>query len=148
MPIDLAPVWSSVNEGLLILLGGLGIVISGYLIYALHKYAAFLTASQQAKLGEIINKGLIMAINFAMSKVEEAEKKVQPKTDSLVTKVAADYAITHFGETLKKAGKSPADIAEMLVARMPSPPVLADLTDAKVTTELVTRQELPPVSNP
>lgn len=145
MPIDLTSVWQSVNEGLLILLGGVALVIGGYTAYALHKYASFLTASQQQKLGDIINRGLQMAINFAMSKVDEAEKKVRPKTDSLVTKIAADYAVNHFGSTLARMGKTPSDVSEMILARLPSPPVIGDNTGAVVTVEKIEVTPLPPI---
>ena len=37
--IDLSHVWESVNGGLLILLQGGALILGGYLVWALHKYA-------------------------------------------------------------------------------------------------------------
>lgn len=145
MPIDLTHVWDSVNAGLLILLQGGAIIIGGYLIYALHKYGKFLSAAQQEKLANIVNSGLNAAINYAMAVATEQEKKVQPSTDSVITKIAAQYAADHFGTTLDKMGKSPSDVAQMILARIPPPPVLGDLTNAPVKTELVTTQTLSPI---
>ena len=65
--IDLSHVWESVNGGLLILLQGGALILGGYLVWALHKYAKFLTAAQQEKLAGIINSGLNMAVNYAMT---------------------------------------------------------------------------------
>lgn len=120
------------NSGLLVLLQGGALVIGGYLVYALHKYAKFLSAAQQEKLGSIVNSGLNMAINYAMAYATAEEKKIQPTTDSIVTKIAAQYAADHFGKTLDKLGKSPTDVAQMILARLPSPPNQTDTTGATI----------------
>lgn len=146
MPLDLTPVWSSVNEGLVILLGGLGIVIGGYLVWAIHRYGKFLSAAQQEKLANVVNNGINLAIQYALNVATEAEKKVVVKPDSVITRIAGQYAADHFGTTLEKLGKSPADVAQMIVARLPSPPVVGDLTDAKVTRSIVTTEPLPPIT--
>lgn len=144
--LNLAPVWDSVNGGVLLLLSGLAVVISGYLIYGLHKYAAFLTAAQQEKLAKIIHDGLNRAIDYAMTVVTEQEKKIAPQAGSIVTRIAAQYAADHFGSTLEKMGKSPSDVAQMILARIPSPPVDTDLTGARPSTRaIVETTPLPPV---
>lgn len=148
MPIDLTHVWDSVNAGLLILLQGGAIVIGGYLIYALHKYGKFLSAAQQEKLANIVNSGLNAAINYAMAVATEQEKKVQPSTDSVITKIAAQYAADHFGTTLDKMGKSPSDVAQMILARIPPPPNQTDTTGATITRAIVTTEPIPPVQEP
>lgn len=146
MMLNLAPVWDSVNAGVLLLLSGLAVIISGYLIYGLHKYAAFLTAAQQEKLAGIIHDGLNRAIDYAMTVVTEQEKKVAPQAGSMVTRIAAQYAINHFGSTLEKMGKSPADVAQMILARIPPPPVTADLSGAKAPLSVVSTEPLPPAA--
>lgn len=144
--IDLSHVWESVNSGLLILLQGGALILGGYLVWALHKYAKFLTAAQQEKLAKIINDGLARAVDYAMTVATEQEKKIAPQAGSMVTRIAAQYAADHFGTTLDKMGKSPADIAQMILARIPPPPTEADLTGAKPTRSIVETTPLPPVA--
>jgi len=145
--IDLSHVWESVNGGLLILLQGGALILGGYLVWALHKYAKFLTAAQQEKLAGIINSGLNMAVNYAMTVATEQEKKFAPQAGSMVTRIAAQYAADHFGTTLTKMGKSPGDIAQMILARIPPPPTDKDLTGVTVKTGVVESGSLPPAGD-
>lgn len=121
--IDLTPLFPLVNEGLKILLAGCVVCIMGYVTWLLHtKAPKFIDAQTQAKIAAVINDGLNRAVQYALNTVSAEEAKIKPTTDSLVTKIGAQYAINHLGDTLEKAGKTPADIAEMIVARLPVAP--------------------------
>lgn len=145
-PIDIQPIWDFINSGLLILLKGAALCIGGYVVWLLHtKAPKFIDAQTQAKLAAIANQGLNMAIQYAMKTVTVEEAKIKPTFDSKVVQIAAGYAVNHIGGTLDKMGKSPADIAEMLVARFPPAPTVVDTTGETVTTTIVTTQPLAPI---
>lgn len=125
--IDLSPAFTMINEGLKILLSGGVICIMGYVTWLLHtKAPKFIDAQTQAKIAAVINDGLNRAVQYALNMAATEETKAKPTTDSLIVKIGAQYAVNHLGDTLAKAGKTPDDIAEMIVARLPVAPAVPD----------------------
>lgn len=143
--IDFSQYWPAINEALTIVLGGAIICAAGFLTYALHKYAIFLSASQQERLAKIINEGLNRAAQYALNTIEAHEKDVKITTDSKLVQIGANYALRHMQITLDKAGKTPQDVAEMIVARLPVAPTESDKTGAIAPIPPVTSAALPPV---
>jgi len=140
--ISFAQYWPAINEGLTIVLGGAVICAAGFLTYALHKYATFLSASQQERLAKIINDGLNRAAQYALNTIEAHEKDMKITTDSKLVQIGANYALRHMQVTLDKAGKTPQDVAEMIVARLPVAPMANGIA---VPIVPVTSAALPPV---
>lgn len=147
--ISLQAYWPAINEALTIVLGGAVICLVGWATWFLHQHVpTWLSTDAQAKLSKVIDAGLNRAVQYALNTVEAHEKDVKLTTDSKLVQVGVNYALQHIGVTLQGAGKSPADIAEMIVARMPVAPTAADLTGATARREVVTHEPLPPVTNP
>lgn len=144
--IDLAPLFPDINEALKVLLAGGVMCIMGYVTWILHtKAPKFIDAQTQAKLAAVIDQGLNMAAQYALKTIEDHEKDLKPTTDSKIVQIGADYAIRHIGVTLGDAGKTPQDIAEMILARLPTAPTVVDTTGATVTKAIVTTETLAPI---
>lgn len=139
--------WPAINEALTIALGGAVICLLGWSTWFLHKHApAWLSDDAQAKIAKVIDTGLQRAVSFALNTVEAHEKDVKITTDSKIVQIGANYAIKHMGVVLGKAGKTPVDVAEMIVARLPVAPTEKDITGNKIpVVTTVEIKELPPV---
>jgi len=140
--INLDQVWPHVNDGLFSIL----LVIAAWAVWEARSYlsihAKFLSASTQQKITDNLNTLLNDGINYAMTVVAEQEKNVKPTTDSLVVKLAAQFAADHAGKQIDKTSEQ---LKQMVIAKLPSPQSAVDTTGTTVKTTLVTTETLPAI---
>lgn len=142
--LDLSSIWPHVNQGLYTIL----LVLAAWLVWEarvwLAAHAKFLSVSTRQKIATELDSLLNDAINYAMSVASVQEKKVQPTTDSFITKTAAQFAIDHSGGEVDKTADQ---LKQLIVAKLPPVPTTEDTTGAKIpAATLVTIQPLPPIS--
>src|ERR1700744_5489654 len=140
--IDLTQVWPHVNDGLFSIL----LLIAAWAVWEARSYlsihAKFLSADTQKKITDNLNSLLNDAINYAMNVVEQQEKNVKPTTDSVVVKLAAQFAADHAGPQIDKTSDQ---LKQLVISKLPSPQTAVDTTGAVVTKTLVTTETLPPI---
>lgn len=127
--LDLSTIWPHVNQGLYTIL----LVLAAWLVWEarvwLSAHAKFLSVSTRQKIATELNSLLNDAINYAMSVASAQEKKVQPTTDSFITKTAAQFVIDHSGGEIDKSADQ---LKQLIIAKLPPVPTTEDTTGAKI----------------
>lgn len=145
--VDVSPLYDLLNGTVSLLLQGLVIFVSGWVMWVFHKYAApYVGAQLESKASADLNLALQNGVRAAMARLEGAEdlhRNVEVK--GAVTGWAAQYAIDHAPDAVRRFGLDPDQLAIKALAYLPAPPVAGDLTGATVRTVPVETHDLPPL---
>ena len=108
-----------------VLLPALGTIVTGAIVYAAQRWIGIqLDARAVATVNDVLQKGLA----FAQAKV--GGNALEVNIGSPVIAMAANYAMQHGPNALKRLGVSPEQLAEKLVARWHDPSVPVGVTSA------------------
>lgn len=127
--VDLSPLWGYLNEFLGLVLTGLAGWVVVYIKAWLSAHAKFLDAQTINQLGEVVQRTETNAIAYGKQAAAKGEASVGPiSTGNRIGDFAANYMVRHIPETLDKLKKSPSDVSDMILAKLPPPPSVEDTT--------------------
>ncbi len=127
--VDLTPLYTTLNEGfglfLTGLVGWLGMEARGWL----REHAAFLGASTDKALADGFERALQNGAQIAQHEIDqyEGEHSTVAVNGWLASK-AAQYAVDHSPDYMKRFGLSPDDVARKALAYLPPPPPVVSAT--------------------
>lgn len=144
--VDLSPIYSALNEGLLTLLAGLAIFIGSWVRQWLLAHAAFLGEQTDKTLADGLNRALSNGVQIAMQQVSSVESQ-HPGLDtkSAIAAWAAQYAVNHSPDAMERFGLDPNDLALKALAYLPTPTMKLDGDTPSVPAK-VQVQQLGPVA--
>lgn len=144
--VDLSPIYSALNEGLLTFLAGLAIFVGSWVRQWLLAHAAFLGEQTDKTLADGLNRALSNGVQIAMQQVSSVESQ-HPGLDtkSAIAAWAAQYAVNHSPAAMERFGLDPNDLALKALAYLPTPVMKLD-GDAPSVPAKVQVQQLGPVS--
>lgn len=126
--VSLSPLYAYLNEFGQLLLEGLAVVISGWIMWAVNKYLgpylpAQFRAMLEAKAATALNTALANGMPIALHQLnawESVHQDVQVR-NAVLAKVA-DYALSHAPESAAKFNLGPDQLALKALAFLPAPP--------------------------
>lgn len=138
--VNIQPIYDTViNPFIVDLLQGFALAIVSWITFIIQKYAPqFLEGYLESKASKDLNTALQNGVVIAMHKIEGAEalhSNVEVK--GLVTRLAAQYAISHVPGAVKRFNLDPGTLATKALAYIPVPPTTTDLTSSSKTTKTV-----------
>lgn len=156
-PVDLSPAYTYINQFLPILLAGLAIALSAWIVWAFHtrvrpfleKYVAPAILDRiEQKAASALNTALQNGIAIAMNKVEAVEQQhatVDVKNDWAAQ--AASYTLKFAPDAVAKFGLTPEDLALKALAYVPVAPATTLGTTGNVDpVKPVEQRGLPPLT--
>jgi hypothetical protein len=149
--VDLTPIYSTLNEVAGLILSGLALFVAGWIRWAFHKYLTpYLGEQAETKAANDLNTALQNGVAIALTQAqawESAHKDV--KVQGSIAAWAAQYAVNHAPDAVKRFGYDPDELAIKALAYLPPPPPLpADGTGAAAHINPITVENLPPPPAP
>lgn len=146
--VKVSPLYDVFNNFLQTILEGVAMAVSGWLMFIFHKYITpWIGAQMEAKARDSLNTALANGVAIAMTKVENAEQAHSSvEVKGQLAAWAAQYAIDHAPDAIKKFGLDPNQLALKALAYVPPAPTTQDTTGNTVGAPgAVTTAPLPDV---
>ena len=149
--VDITPIYNVLNESLGLILSGFAVFVAGWIRWAFHKYLTpYLGEQAETKaandLSTALKNGVAIALNQAGA-WESVHKDVQ--VQGAITAWAAQYAVNHAPDAIKRFGIDPDELAIKALAYLPPPPLSTiGTTGVSVSTTAVTVNRLSDVPVP
>ena len=122
--VDLTPIYNTLNESLGLILSGFAIFVAGWIRWAFHKYLTpYLGEQAETKASDDLNTALKNGVAIALAQAqayENVHKDIQ--VQGAITAWAAQYAVNHAPDAIKRFGFDPDELAIKALAYLPSPP--------------------------
>ena len=149
--VDLTPIYSSLNEAGGLVLSGLAIFVAGWIRWAFHKYLTpYLGEQAETKASDDLNTALRNGVSIALNQAgawESVHKDVA--VQGAIAAWAAQYAVNHAPDAIKRFGIDPDELAIKALAYLPPPPLSTiGTTGVSVATTAVTVNRLSDVPEP
>ncbi len=137
--VDLSPLYSALDQTLVLILTGIILWIGMQLRAWFAAHAQFLDQATDQKLATGFERALDNGVAIAMQQLDQYEKAHETiPVNNWIAAKAAQYAIGHSPDYMKRFNLTPEAIAEKALAYLPPP--------AAITTDIAATVHVPPVT--